>query len=112
FAGRGRNDRDDYGYWGYPDSRSKVPAYKGLLSIGVEESSNSLVVSAPGYLMDEVMGLIRRLDEERAATTTAVLPLSPHLDAVSVQEALQDMVSPPQIGSSTSNRRSRNWRGR
>ena len=44
---------------------SRIPQFKGLLSIGVEEKSNTLVVSAPVYLIKDVMKLIREVDELR-----------------------------------------------
>ena len=40
-----------------------APKFKGLLSIGVDEVSNSLMVSAPGYLFDHVTKMIKDLDE-------------------------------------------------
>ena len=41
----------------------KRPRFQGLLSLGVEKASNTLVVSAPAYLMKEVTKLIHELDE-------------------------------------------------
>jgi type II secretory pathway component GspD/PulD (secretin) len=41
---------------------SKIPKFKGLLSVGIEENSNSVVVSAPAYLIDDVLQLIRNVD--------------------------------------------------
>ncbi len=35
-------------------NEQKMPKFKGQLSIGVDELSNSLVISAPAYLFDQV----------------------------------------------------------
>jgi type II secretory pathway component GspD/PulD (secretin) len=43
-------------------STENVPKFKSLLSIGVESTSNSLVVSAPQYLLEDVLAMIDRLD--------------------------------------------------
>jgi Bacterial type II/III secretion system short domain len=40
-----------------------VPKFKGLLSIGIDASSNSLVVSAPQFLLTDVVNMIQKLDE-------------------------------------------------
>ena len=44
----------------------KVPKFKGMLSIGVDEVSNSLVVSAPAFLFDHVGKMIKELDDSAA----------------------------------------------
>ena len=41
----------------------KAPRFKGLLSVGVLDQSNTLVVSAPEYLFTSVKEMIQRLDE-------------------------------------------------
>lgn len=55
---------------------SRIPQFKGLLSIGVEEKSNTLVVSAPAFLMEDVMGLIREVDERAASHKVRVVQLN------------------------------------
>lgn len=55
---------------------SKIAKFKGLLSVGVEESSNSLVVSAPGFLIEDVMKLIREVDERAASHSIKVVKLN------------------------------------
>ena len=57
----------------YSDSdqgERKVPKFKGMLSIGIDETSNSLAVSAPAFLFDHVTKMIRDLDEAAAANST------------------------------------------
>jgi hypothetical protein len=40
----------------------KTPHFKGLLSIGVDENSNSLMISAPAFLFDHVEHMVQELD--------------------------------------------------
>jgi type II secretory pathway component GspD/PulD (secretin) len=47
-------------------SGQKMPHFKGLLSIGVDENSNSLLVSAPAFLFDHVSKMIIELDKAAA----------------------------------------------
>ena len=46
------------------------------MSIGVEEKSNTLVVSAPVYLIKDVMKLIREVDERAANQKVKVVQLN------------------------------------
>ena len=55
---------------------SKIPQFKGLLSVGVEENSNTLIVSAPAYLMEDVMRLVEHVDQRAAGHKTKVLSLN------------------------------------
>jgi type II secretory pathway component GspD/PulD (secretin) len=53
-------------FFSYNDNdktEQKMPKFKGLLSIGVDEISNSLMVSAPAYLFEHVTRMIKQLDE-------------------------------------------------
>lgn len=74
----------------FEDEEKKQPTYKGLLSLGVDDVSNSLVVSAPAYLLEEVEKLIEELDQaaEPAAETVSVVQLGPGLSAAQVEAAL------------------------
>ncbi|MEW4528998.1 secretin N-terminal domain-containing protein [Maioricimonas sp. JC845] len=65
--------------------------FKGLLSVGVDEISNSVVVSAAEGLMDDIGQLIEALDEAaRPQTKVQVLQLSPGLDVATLKERLND----------------------
>jgi type II secretory pathway component GspD/PulD (secretin) len=55
---------------------TKIPQFKGLLSIGVEDNSNTVVVSAPAYLIDDVMTLIRDVDERSSNHRVRVVQLN------------------------------------
>lgn len=65
--------RGSAGYVGLAYSRRKTPQYKGLLSVGVDETNNRLAISAPGYLMEEVLDTVKKLDGADSARTVAVL---------------------------------------
>lgn len=54
---------------GSDDEMTKAPKFKGLLSIGVDDVSNTLIVSAPTYLFNKVSEMIQTLD--RAAWPVA-----------------------------------------
>jgi type II secretory pathway component GspD/PulD (secretin) len=63
--------------WGYGvNYGSTIPRFKGLLSLGVEEKSNTLIVSAPAFLMPDVLKLIQQVDEQAAAQRVKVVQLN------------------------------------
>ena len=41
---------------------TKSPEYQGLLAVGVDDEGNMLILSAPAYLMEEVMRLVAVVD--------------------------------------------------
>jgi hypothetical protein len=53
----------------------KLPRYKGMLSIGVFEQANALVVSAPKFLQDEIERTIESLDRPAASNVTEAISL-------------------------------------
>lgn len=55
---------------------SRSPEYQGLLSIGVDEQANLLIISAPVYMVEEVLSIVETMDTPRDATSVAVIPLS------------------------------------
>jgi len=78
-AGRSQQQGSDYRPWrsGRGDSGEKVektPRFKGLLSIGVNERSNTLIISAPAFLFTQVNDLVHTLDKaaEPVATVRVV----------------------------------------
>jgi type II secretory pathway component GspD/PulD (secretin) len=75
FEGRDERSSRSAGYWGFASARSTVPEYQGLLSVGVDLSSNSLVVSAPQYLMTEVKQLVLSLDHQPSGQAISVMRL-------------------------------------
>jgi hypothetical protein len=79
FAGEKKNERTrvyfDYAPLDEGDNITKAPKFKGLLSIGVDNISNTLIVSAPAYLFRQVKLTIETLD--RAALPTASVKVVP-----------------------------------
>ena len=66
--------------------------FKGLLSVGVDEISNSLVISSASGLMEGIAELIESLDEAAKPTTKfEVMQLKSGLDAATAQEKLSEM---------------------
>lgn len=45
------------------DEQNSIPRFKGLLSVGLNAKTNSLVVSAPQFLLDDVKAMVKELDE-------------------------------------------------
>jgi type II secretory pathway component GspD/PulD (secretin) len=68
----------------------KQPNYKGLLSIGVDEVSNSLILSAPAYLLEDVSKMVKELDEaaKPVAEEVTVVKVGPGLSAAQIEEAM------------------------
>jgi type II secretory pathway component GspD/PulD (secretin) len=68
---QGRGGRNNYIFnLGDSDGDPKTPKFKGLLSMGVDEVSNSVMVSAPAYLFEHVTRMIKQLDEAAAPDYT------------------------------------------
>ena len=73
-------------------SEQKIPKFKGLLSIGVDEVSNTLAVSAPAYLFEHVTKMIRQLDEAAAPDyTVRVMKVGPGISADRLKSVLDDV---------------------
>ena len=72
----------------------RMPTFKGLLSIGVDDLSNSLVISSPMYLIDDVLKIVEALDEAAGPTmpTVRVLQMGNGVSAAHVQEVLSGIL--------------------
>ncbi|MBN2021634.1 MAG: hypothetical protein JW809_02470 [Pirellulales bacterium] len=69
----------------------KAPRFKGLLSIGVDEVSNTVIVSAPTFLFDQVRDLVETLDRAaQPVSTVRVVKLGPGVSAAQLQQVLSD----------------------
>jgi type II secretory pathway component GspD/PulD (secretin) len=81
----------------------KMPKFKGQLSIGIDELSNSLVVSAPAYLFDQVMKRVKELDEAAAPTSTVrVIRLGPGVSSQKTREVLSNILGEGSSGGKSS----------
>jgi hypothetical protein len=68
--------------------------FKGLLSIGIDESSNTLIVSSTASLMSTIGAMIDELD--KAATSTSVVQIikvDDSVDLTLIQERLEKLLS-------------------
>jgi type II secretory pathway component GspD/PulD (secretin) len=72
--------------------------FKGLLSIGLDEVSNGLVVSAPEALLENVEATIATLDEAARASTprVQVLRVDRSVDTADLQKRLLKAIAKPQ----------------
>jgi type II secretory pathway component GspD/PulD (secretin) len=50
------------------------PEYQGLLQLSVDKEANLLIVSAPKYLLDEVLKLAESLDKPADSQAIAIIP--------------------------------------
>jgi len=98
---RGRSDF--YGYFwrrGSGDNKDEVekaPRFKGSLSIGIDELSNTLIISAPIYIFKDVQKMVLKLDEaaKPAVSTLHVVKLTQGVDTSELQETLAKILSEP-----------------
>ena len=74
-------------------SEQKAPKFKGLLSIGVDDLSNSVVVSAPNFLFEQVVKMIKELDQAAAPTSTIkVVKLGQGVSGLRAQQVLSGLL--------------------
>ena len=67
--------------------------FKGLLSIGIDDSSNTLIVSSSGTLMDTIGEMIESLDAAAdSSSVVQVLHVEGTVDLALIQERLKDLM--------------------
>ncbi|MGD9856928.1 MAG: hypothetical protein AB7U20_18420, partial [Planctomycetaceae bacterium] len=94
YGSRYGNDKDDE----LPD-RPQPIKFKGALSMGVDEVSNTIVVSAARGLLADIGDLIQTLDElAKPSNNIQVIPVSPSINLSALQQRLSPVlkVSRPQ----------------
>ena len=95
---RGQQPQQERRYSFVYDSSSsegeRMPTFKGLLSIGVDDLSNTLVISSPMFLFDDVIEIVEALDEAAAPTmpTVRVLQMGQSVSAEHVQQVLSNVL--------------------
>lgn len=79
------------------EARINQGRFKGQLSLGVDETSNRLIVSCPESLMRNIEKIIEDLDKAAAPveTTFQVLRIDRNIDASVVQKKLMEMLKKP-----------------
>jgi type II secretory pathway component GspD/PulD (secretin) len=67
--------------------------FKGLLSIGIDESSNTLIVSSAGTLMDTIAEMIESLDlAANTASVVQVMKVDKSVDIGQIQQRLRELM--------------------
>jgi hypothetical protein len=81
-----------------------MPKFKGLLSIGIESNSNSLVISAPQVLLTDVLVMVNRLDMQNKPVepVTRVMNVGGVVDVATIREALRNVADPTNAKHSSS----------
>jgi hypothetical protein len=83
---------------GGDDKKPETPAkFKGLLSLGVDELSNTLVVSAAEGLLENVVATIEALDIAARPTVSRmqVVKVDRNINAGELQKRLKNLVTKP-----------------
>jgi len=81
---------------GSSDEEEEPIRFKGLLSIGIDDSSNTLIVSSAGSLMDTIGEMIESLDEAAdSASVVQVVKVDKSVDLALIQERLRSLMQPP-----------------
>ena len=82
---------------GEDQTRINQSRFKGQLSIGVDETSNRLLVSCPESLMKNVEAIVEELDRAAAPIeqTFQVMRIDRSIDADSLQKRLAEMLKSP-----------------
>ncbi len=79
------------------DEQTKKPRFKGLLSMGVDQTSNSLVVSAAPVVMVHVKAIVHELDRAaRPSSTIEVVRVNSALKGSSARAALARLLGEAQ----------------
>jgi Bacterial type II/III secretion system short domain len=106
-GGRNGEERDrgrdrSWSFFGGSSSQKSAPmkmSFEGALSIGVDEISNSLIISADDTIWENIRDLAVSLDEKaRPDTVVQIHQLSGSLDAEELQDSLEDILSSPWQG--------------
>lgn len=87
---------------GDDDKRKPTPVkvgFQGALSVGVDEISNTIIISVQEELFDSVLQIVRSLDEAaRPQTTVAVHSVDSTMSAQALQKALSEALGTPWVG--------------
>ena len=82
---------------GNEDSEEEPIRFKGLLSIGIDDSSNTLIVSSAGSLMDTIGEMIESLDKAAdSSSVVQVMHVDDSVDLGLIQERLRELMKVPE----------------
>jgi type II secretory pathway component GspD/PulD (secretin) len=85
-----------YGPSGYNQNIAATatnPEYQGLMSVGVDREANVMVISAPSYLVENVIELAKSIDTPIDGNAIAVVPFNSTQADIKKQEALSKLFS-------------------
>ncbi|MCC6510390.1 MAG: hypothetical protein IT423_14910, partial [Pirellulaceae bacterium] len=68
------------------------PEYQGLMAVGADIEANLLVISAPGYLIDEIVKLAESVDTAVDGPGMAIVPAAGDVGDVKMREALSKIL--------------------
>ncbi len=68
------------------------PEYQGLMAIGSDLEANAVVISAPGYLIDEIIKLAESVDTPSDGPAMAVVPAAGDATDAKLREALSKIL--------------------
>jgi hypothetical protein len=90
---------------GKTDEDVTLVKFKGLLSIGIDEFSRGLVVSAPESVLEDVEATIKALDEaaEDSLPRVRVVQLDRSLNTADIHKRLQKMLGKTESSGQASN---------
>ncbi len=79
-------------------SKQETPIkFKGLVSLGVDDISNTIIVSAPESLMENISELIEQLDRAaRPTNSVQIVKLDGKINSTELQKRLQKILTKPQ----------------
>lgn len=90
---KGDKDRTERVYnYNFGDSLQKVPKFKGQLLITADVPSNTVVVLAPGYVLDPVEEMILHIDQASTPSSTVQVLKVQGLNAAQVQETIAKLI--------------------
>jgi hypothetical protein len=84
--------------------------FKGLLSVGVDATSNTLIVSCPQFLMPGVLDMIHKLDDSTKPVepVVRVISMKGSFDDPLIKEALKNVADPEAAKRSAASEQSKN----
>ncbi|MHB8903418.1 MAG: secretin N-terminal domain-containing protein, partial [Thermoguttaceae bacterium] len=82
------------------DEERKTPSFKGMLSLGVDDLSNTLIVSAPAYFISDVLQVIEDLDlaAEPKSETVEIISVKKGVSAPELQKTLMKILQERSAG--------------
>jgi len=80
---------------------TKKPQYKGQLSVGIDAVSNQLIISAPEFVIREVLDLVKQVDRAASERNVAVVPLGGQMQGANMREVLARVLGQQAGGTAT-----------